>query len=1140
MNRKNVFVVLAAMALAAGYGCSDDGVAGLSGRQTCTVDGEKTCSQTGDVLVCKDGFYEPTACLPGTTCYLGECSAKCTPSTHVMTCDGENAHFICNDLGMTVSEPCEKGNVCHQGYCRDESMTACDNSYKDSCRDSHTMLQCMGGYVVSHPCKEGEVCFNGVCGAAKPCDASYSPECGINGTIIQCIDGYETPMYCDGEQVCRNGACSNECDEGFVECTPDGTSQYYCENGKIRTKICSSNVCKDKACVLDVCSQANFKPRCVDGQLERCSDIGVVERIDCVEGTECINGTCTVSGSCDAGTYTPVCQSESSVTICGPTGSKTPSSCDTGEVCEGGICQKPGIACTSGSDYCVSANVVRECQNDTWHSKYCKVDSEVCVAGACVDASTATTCNMSTAGSASCDGSAVVKCEFGYLAKYDCATNQHCMDGICYDNVKEGDSCDPATFTSQCLDGVTSYICSQDGIVTKFDCGDQICKAGQCTDAKCDPATFVTSCSGDFEQLVCEGSSVVKKACAANQHCAAGGCVDDPKEGEPCQPDKFSSRCTADGKVLECKLDGEDYKVVASECSGDLSACFNGACAECNPDSYVPGCSSDNKPLVCVDGSLVPQEACSGDKAVCLDGECVACDPAKYTLTCSENALLSCNDKNEIEKTDCPTGYHCDGNICSTTCSTNSDCALEHYECKENKCVFVPECDPSQPSVCSGDRLSVQVCAVPGLKKEIKCAENEICYEGKCVDKRCDGVADGQICQDGKTSIYCQNGKVTKTDSCPSLCLDGVCAECDPLVTTPTCNGSNITAHICDPSSKKYKDVTCSSTTEKCVEGFGCVDKCGKDFKPSCDTSGNLSYCDYSGDGSIKNMACDFQSTCVDGRCESRAGKACVPATFPNACHEDGGRIYLETCDRETKTVEFVYYYASSENFCGTIKGETNFYSICNATDVANNTTWCSTWDGIQYIGKCEKGIDYKGNEKYGILRQSGLCENGNSISCRVDTTAGHNSHIVFDYTNCGLNGGGTCTNGSCGFASCSAVSATCSGTKAQNCFYDPTYNSGEGGNVYAEIDCATAGGTCAVVNSNGVSRAVCNKSAGNFVFSDGTTHSVSTLGTCDGNTLHVLYWEDNNTTDARAHSMGCHNACVTETSGGVTFSYCK
>ncbi len=157
-------------------------------------------------------------------------------------------------------------------------------------------------------------------------------------------------------------------------------------------------------------------------------------------------------------------------------------------------------------------------------------------------------------------------------------------------------------------------------------------------------------------------------------------------------------------------------------------------------------------------------------------------------------------------------------------------------------------------------------------------------------------------------------------------------------------------------------------------------------------------------------------------------------------------------------------------------------------------------------------------------------------MSCRRDTINGHNGHVVFDYLNCGLMSGSnkTCTSNTCGFASCNTPSATCSNNIATNCLNDPSHNDGEGGNVMTIMNCADVKGTCAIINPDGITRAVCNAT-----FTDGNGKTWSSLGTCEGNVLYRLYWGES-ANKPIISNMVCSNACVSKTENGVAYAYCE
>ncbi|MBQ9395347.1 MAG: hypothetical protein IJU23_07500 [Proteobacteria bacterium] len=1143
MNNRKLFIcILASLGLFAG--CSDDSASNsslLPGGNlvkggSCTVENAKVCNPSAaEVLVCVNGIWDSSqVCGDNQICENSACkdsgssTSVCTPETADSfrpVCNG-NESTICTKDGEKVTTKCADGFICKDGYCTNSET--CDSTYEPRCQ-GESMLHCVKGVVVYEDCGEGKFCSGGVCIEKKPCDVSSMPECQGAGYQV-CKGGFwhyekcDEGSYCDEEKgTCVKGACT----PGVKYCSPDNKSAFQCVGGKLEETFCEGATCADGECHdPEYCETDKYKSECVDGQLKHCVS-GKVVTENCPGTLECYNGACVSDGPCDQ-TMTPVCLSTSQVQTCGETGNKVTTSCKDGEVCLNGICQVPDEACTDGVKECLNANVYHNCVDGKWVSGYCNVASEVCIAGDCMSNTAVESCNILQKDACDTDGLSVIKCENGYKVKYACGEDRICVDGACTDKEqpKPDDPCDVATFKLTCLDDGNTLACV-DGKVVSIPCGeDKICKDGACVDKTCDPNTFVAECKGDFEITVCVDGKLGKESCGENKHCSNGACVDDANVDDPCHPETFAATCTTEGKILTC--DGETHKVKATECTGSTPVCLNGSCVACDPAKYESNCTDGHKYSCESNGNL--KDTLCKDGNVCFNGDCAECDPTKTAKTCVDGKVHVCNSNGIFEDSACPEGYSCANGECTNKCKTNSDCNNAHYVCDNGECKFQAECVIGKQE-CDGTN-GVKVCKAPGLWEKSLCSDGQVCRgEGICMGNECDPETYGTKCKNDKTPTICVNGYIKEQAECAGICLNGACAECDSTTTAPSCNGEP-TAYYCIDN--KYKQVTCTQPQEYCSPGDGCISVCGKDYKPSCNSKGQLVTCDYQ-NRKLKTEDCSFDSECVNGVCEKIVGKSCIPAAYTNKCHDVTGVTYVEYCDKSTQKV-VVASCNNSDQFCGTVNGETDCFSTCSEAQLAQNLTWCSTWwDKRQYIGKCFEGKDYKGSKKYGILRQSGLCIDNMSISCREDKTAGHNNHVVFDYVTCDMMGS-TCSNGSCGFASCGSLSATCDGNVAKNCMFDPTYDSGVGGNVYYQMNCNTLGGTCRVLDYDGVTKAICDKSEGNFT----GIGTVSTLGTCSNGALHTLYFGNATGTSFGAHSLQCHSQCVTETKNGATYSYCK
>ncbi|MBO4350802.1 MAG: hypothetical protein J6A01_07660 [Proteobacteria bacterium] len=1127
MKKHLLLIIFAGVACVSA--CSDDASHSVSIDDACSVEGITQCSPSGDLMVCRGGFYVSEACQPGTICYAGECTDSCNAETYKVSCYGTDSQAVCGDDGKIVPQKCKDGNICHKGHCVDASLEKCDIHFEQQCRDDNSFLTCQYGFIVNHRCAEGLTCSEGMCVAVQKCDdATYQASCISDMLQKACINGVESLHTCPEGQRCLDGDCTTSCPDGYSYCSEDDTIEYACENGQLVSRYCNVGMyCHIDGCpVVETCEPNTFTTTCSSDTTKKYCDpvLNIIKEEQCSSGQACFKGTCVSDVPCTPQNFTPECASTSTIKICDNSGSgfTTFEDCKSGETCENGICQTFTESCTTGDVECASNKVKRECIDGIWHSSYCDIGTQICSAGACISTSDAVACINSN--EVSCDGDSIVKCEYGYFAKYPCEPGKHCDLGKCYDNVSVGDTCDTASFEQQCLDTEKVLVC-HDNVVTELSCGTQMCKAGACVDKSCNADSFKQECTAETKYTACESEVVVEKTCETNHHCTNGTCLPDANEGDPCNESTFVKSCTTEGKLAECV----ESKVTFSSCSEDNSVCYNGACVACDPTDTTKTCS-ENAVRECNAAGDIVETACTGDN-VCYLGNCTECDPTKTTNICTDNKLKTCNASGKFDETDCPEGYKCEDNACTDVCTSDDDCKVDHYVCKESKCTFEPECALTDPAVCTEDGKSIKQCQAPGLFAETACAETEVCKNGVCIGNECDPDTYGVQCKsDNKTVLICMNGYLKENNTCAGICKDGTCVDCVYGETPLSCKGTSVVVEC--TTSNTYKQYACDVNSE-CKDGKGCVSKCGEDFADHCDENKRV-YCNA---GTPTTEECDYRSTCEEGQCINRTGTPCVPVIYDNTCHDNAGTTMIEYCDSASSSVRFGT--CTGSNFCGELNGVTDCYNTCTQADMDNDSTWCvSGLDGNNYIGKCTNGTDYKGNPAIGIYRNAAICDNGNSVSCRKDTITGHNEHIVFDYLSCGKLGGNTCSMGSCAFASCETASAACNDNVATNCMYDPAYDNGSGGLVSTIMNCADIGGTCVVYNPDGVNRATCAVTDSVFTINGVENQPVSSLGTCYGKDLYKLNWSTESEHSIRIHT--CKTECVTETIGTETYAYCK
>ncbi|MBR4985306.1 MAG: hypothetical protein IKY83_06180 [Proteobacteria bacterium] len=940
--------------------------------------------------------------------------------------------------------------------------------------------------------------------------------------------------------------CQNE---GESYCS--GTNKVLtCTDGVLKENSCgTSKICYNGRCT-QKCIKSQFITECVsNASINICSDEGYVETIVCDEGNICVNGICRDEsmGNCDP-SFAAQCRGDSTALKC-ISGAIVSEKCRNGNICRNGSCQAP-VPCieTTYQPRCDGPQSYTACQNG--YETYLKCEGDMlCSNGKCA--------NQCEEGYKGCtdDGWTSVSCDNGVLKKTPCLGGQSCIDGEC----KAPAECDPETFVAVCEDGKAKKCLSSGKISLEICQNGTECYNGACvTDGPCNIDTFkpvcidkttvqlcgdnslktTVSCDNGYTceggicqnfpktcttgELSCMSASVMRECIDGAWHarycnipteaCVAGSCVN-TADTEKC--DESAAPVCKDNEIVAC----EHGYVVTTKC-GENQHCEAGTCfddiiegGKCDPESFQQQCLDDKNTALCSEGTII-KVACG--EGSCQAGECVPppCDAASFTTECKDDLNYTVCINNKIDQAKCPDNTHCSNGKCIDNSTPGEKC---------DEASFVAICDTTK-SLISCENSIVTKTDCPNDKP--------LCLNGKCIETECDPSTYGTRCKDdGKTPLWCNGGFIQELSVCPQsepVCLNGKCVECNEASTLPTCQG---TAHalICQ-SNHKYKLFECDYD-EACIEGKGCVNKCGENFQNHCDEQGRRVYCTDKGE--IATETCAYQYACNNGACENLYGQPCLPATYKGKCIENGSNIYAQICDPATKTINFLNCSDTVNRVCGNINGITSCYIRCDASDLQLDVTWCETLSNRNYVGKCEQGTDYKGSSMYGAFRRNAFCQNNNSVSCRTAS----NGHIVFDYLNCGLMGGNTktCTSNTCAFASCASASATCSGTVATNCIWDPSHNDGDGGYVMTAMDCSGVKGTCAVLNPDGVNRAMCNAT-----FTDTSTNKTwSSLGTCDGDVLYRLYWGES-ANKPIISNIKCHSACISKSQNGVSYAYCE
>lgn len=784
------------------------------------------------------------------------------------------------------------------------------------------------------------------------------------------------------------------------------------------------------------CDDAAFTSVC-DGVSARfvCNE-GKKVSVPCETGTTCKGGQCTaIAALCDADTFAPKCDSDKKSRIVCEDGQEATKPCDHDEICEGGACvvQQVVTPCDGNEPECLGSERYAICENDVRVEK-------------------------------TCDSGLV------------------CVNGSCETPPRPGDGCDEA-FVQYCIDDVNVAAC-QNGTVTTVPCGDRICSAGACVEKPCSEDD-VPTCKNDAQILECKSGILTARDCDEGEICSDGECRT-LAEGDPCDPEKFSSVCLDDMMYYECV----ENKLKKSSCP-ESRVCLNGMCSECNPESFVKKCDmSDvhkNTFILCEESTDVPgqfllkYEGCPKSNAVCLDGNCVQCDPEAYKAVCSDGAESKCDATGQILVTPCAEGLKCvDGfTECTAKCSKASDCPTREdgltYACEANQCVLITECDVSlDKPTCNGEKR--KICQDPGKWVELSCdggnvctgvgecvactadshcgsgnvcdtsshtcveclsdtnctGSNKVCLNKSCVE--CNPSTYGTQCVDNAPATCNSEGQISEQSACSGnspVCINGKCEQCNGAVEAGkiTCDGN--TAKTCN-SNNSVSSRTCASN-ETCQPNKGCVSKCGEGFSVHCDGR-HLVTCSDS--GTEVKTECAIDHLCSVDKCTRECSGNI------NECVEyyDGDTV-LRTC--YDGRVIFMRGYPSGF-WCGTLNGKTDWYQTCPESD--KNTDAYGTLGTDCSVVRCMEGKDKDNITRFGYYaeRTQAVCETYSmdmfstgrpttmtySKSCKINSEG----EMDIQYYPC-VNG---CHMGICNeWTACHTPTASCTNDRyANNCVH--------------------------------------------------------------------------------------------------------
>ena len=743
---------------------------GSVGTKTCTdtcvwgscAPPDETCNGDDDDCdgVCDNGF----SCCRGTT---DSCTTTCG-STGTKTCSSAcewgwcaPPPETCNGVDDDCDGGCDDGFDCCMGD-TESCVTSCGTVGTKTCSSSCTWGACEAPDEI---CNGVDDDCDGVCDNGFECcrgdGESCTTSCGSTGSRMcssSCIWGSCVPP----SEVC-NGVdddCDGLCDDGW-ECCQADTDSCTTTCGSTGTKTCSS-----------FCGWGS-----------------------CAPPAEVCNGTDDdCDGACDDGFTCCMGDTDSCVTSCGSTGTKT---CDGS--CSWSTCAEPSEICNGEDDDCdgVCDNGFACCQGETrscdtscgtsgtqtcsascgWGA--CVPPSEVCNGidddcdGSCDDGweccqSSSDSCDTScgTTGTKTCSG----LCSWGA-----CIPPSEVCNGI--DDDCDG-GCDD---TWECCQGAEDSCSTSCGSTGSKTCSGS-CAWGSCVppseicngeDDDCDGAcdNGWACCQGDAQSCDTSCGSTGTETCTGS--CAWGSCV---PPAETCNGEDDDCDGACDNGWACCQGDTDTCD---TSCGTTGSKTCSGLCAwsACDPPPEVCNGIDDD----CDGGCDELWTCCAGDAQVCMTS-CASWGNQVCTGSCAWGACIPpaevCNGLDDDCNDGCDEDWECcqgDTDTCDTSCGTTGT------------------------KTCSGS-CAWGACAPPV----------ETCNG---IDDDCnDGCDEDWECCQGDTQPCATSCGTTGTQTCNGSCSWGACVP-----PTETCNG------IDDDCVGGCDDLweCCQGTSDTCITSCG-------------------------------------------------------------------------------------------------------------------------------------------------------------------------------------------------------------------------------------------------------------------------------------------------------------------------------
>ena len=1050
------------------------------------IDGVPTCGANWDA--CDGSIVDADGCeipLLTDTNYCGDC--------------------VDSAIGDTTHATCTTGERVCVGL-----WDNCNTDWTDGCeRDLNTATDCgvcnqAIGNTEHASCVEGtRICATDY----KNCDTDWGNGCEMQvtgtgaTTVAHCGD---CDAACNDNEICHNGVC--ECDNttGYFDCDADMGTICNHVNGTGANEAAHCGVCYQAignidhaSCIHGVRTCAATYADCTGGWSDGCEvqitgsgantvlhcgacdqGIGDTEHADCVDGVR----TCDSSwGNCDVDWATG-CNTDllTTAVYCSDC---IASACDTGEICDGGVCE------------CDNTNGYYNCAGDLESTDCIKtngteaVDVDNC--GACgVVVGPHATCEQGAQGGVptcvanyeDCDGSIVDAngCEINKLTDAShcnacnaaCDTGEICDGGVC--------ECDNTNGYYNCAGDLESTDCIKTNGTEAVDvdnCG--ACGVVVGPHATCEQGAQggVPTCVANYED--CDGSIVDANGCEINKltdasHCnacnAACGTGQICHEGV-CECDNTNGYFDCDiGGALTCTRTNGTEAVDATNCGacdvviGDVThaSCVAGerTCTDnaaiwddCNND-WTDGCETNKltDELHC----NACNNAC-GTGQICHEGVC-ECDNTEGYFDCDIGGALTCTNTNGTDASD---SVHCGacGNVCTDSYSVSSECVNGECECMSTYSFCLGECRLTSTYYESlhdhcGDCLT-------------ECGDNEICHEGVC---ECDSTT-GYFDCDADMATACNHVNGT---------------------------GANEAAHcgLCNQAIGNVAHASCVNGTRTCADNYR---NCDDDWATGCEQPINLdTHC-----GGCTTNCNDYLNQHCTGT-DSAASCVCDSNYWDCNGEVDGCEIHLYTDESHC---------GACNEACGDNAHCEGGLCLCSPGFANCDGSWS---DGCE-LDITSNHVIYT-NQTGGGDNDECTCVSG-YLDCNEDMTSGSDG-CEWGTTNVDTDYG---SNGGCMGAddvSCIAPYDYCSGDKAAGCITP----------LNTETDCESCGTTCDFdtdIAHCGTFDTECG--ATGQICHEGVCECDNTEGYFDCDIGGALTCTNTNGTDASdsVHCGACGNVCT-------------